>query len=48
LSLFFINFNHTELKKKLESIQKDIDNFWEKAKDNFTSWAEDEIQGRNI
>ena len=39
---------YTDLKKKLESIQKDIDNFWEKAKDNFTSWAEDEIQGRNI
>lgn len=39
---------YTELKKKLESIQKDIDNFWEKTKDNFTSWTEDEIQERNI
>ena len=39
---------YTELEKKLGSIQKDIDNFWEKAKDNFTSWAENEIQEKNI
>jgi hypothetical protein len=39
---------YTELEKKLENIQKDIDNFWENAPKNFTSWAEEEIQEINI
>ena len=39
---------YKEMEKKLGEIQKDIDNFWENAPKNFATWAEEEIQERNI